>query len=62
MANFQLFFSVMFFYAILSYLLGPLIGYYAGGKTLNAAGSGFIVGSLVSIILWFVVGQKMVNK
>lgn len=52
----------MFFYAILSYLVCPIIGYYAGGKTLNAAGSGFIVGSLVSIILWFTIGEKMVNK
>ena len=62
MANFQLFLSVMFFYAIISYILGPMIGYYSGDKTVNAAGAGFVVGSLLSIVLWFTVGQKLVNK
>ena len=62
MANFQLFLSVMFFYAILTFLIGPLIGYYLGGKTLDSAGNGFIVGSVLSIVLWLVVGKKLVNK
>lgn len=62
MANFQLFLSVMFFYAILTFLIGPVIGYYVGGKTLDSAGNGFIVGSVLSIMLWLVVGKKLVNK
>jgi len=62
MANFQLFLSVMFFYAILTFLIGPVIGYYVGGKTLDSAGNGFLVGSLLSILLWLTVGKKLVNK
>jgi hypothetical protein len=62
MDNFQLFLSVMLFYAILTFLIGPLIGYYLGGKTLLSAGNGFIVGSLLSIVLWLVVGKNLVKK
>ena len=62
MADFQLFLGIMVFYAIISYVLGPMVGYYSGGRNYNAAGSGFVIGSLVSIVLWFSVGQKMINK
>jgi hypothetical protein len=59
--SFQLFLSIMLFYVFLSYVLGPLVFYYTMGKTLKSAGYGFIVGSLVSITLWFFVGSKMVH-
>lgn len=62
MANLQLFLSIMFFYAILTFLIGPIIGYYIGGKTLNSAGNGFIAGSVISVILWLVFGRKLVNS
>ena len=51
---------MMAFYAILSSIIGPLIFYYVGGKSLKVAGYGFVVFSIVSIILWFKYGQKMV--
>jgi hypothetical protein len=53
--------SVMAFYAVLTYLLFPAIAYLAFGKTLEAAGNGFIVGSIVSVILWRMVGMGMVK-
>jgi len=56
----QLFISIMVFYAIISYIIGPLVGYYLGGRTLTSAGTGFVVGSVISIILWYTYGQKIV--
>ena len=54
------FIGIMIFYVILSYLIGPLIGYYFLGKTTKAVGTGFVVGSVLSIILWYSYGSKMV--
>lgn len=51
----------MAFYAVLTYLLFPAIAYFLFGKTLEAAGNGFIVGSVVSVILWWSVGMGMVK-
>ena len=48
--------GVMAFYAVLTYILFPAIAYFLFGKTLEAAGNGFIVGSVVSVILWKVAG------
>jgi len=53
--------SVMAFYAVLTYLLFPAIAYFFFGKTLEAAGNGFIVGSVVSVVLWRMVGMGMVK-
>ena len=58
----QLFVSIMIFYIVLSYIIGPLLSYYFMGRTLTAAGYGFIAGSVLSIILWLSVGSKMVKK
>lgn len=58
----QLFFSIMAFYVFLSHVLGPLVFYYAIERSLTSAGNGFIAGSLVSIVLWLMVGSKMINK
>jgi hypothetical protein len=52
--------GIMAFYIVLSYLIGPIIFYYAFGKTLKSAGNGFIAGSLVSVVLWHFAGSKMV--
>jgi hypothetical protein len=51
---------IMIFYIFLSYLIGPVIGYFALGKSSSAAGTGFVIGSIISIILWYMVGSKMV--
>lgn len=53
--------GVMAFYAVLTYLLFPAIAYFLFGKTLEAAGNGFIVGSVASIVLWRMVGMGMVK-
>ena len=55
------FMMIMMFYIFLSYILGPIAGYYSMGKTVKAAGNGFVAGSVLSIILWYMVGQKMVK-
>lgn len=51
----------MAFYAVLTYILFPVIAYFLFGKTLEAAGNGFIVGSVVSVVLWRMVGMGMVR-
>ena len=53
--------GVMAFYAVLTYLLFPAIAYFLFGKTLEAAGNGFIAGSVVSVILWRMAGTMMVK-
>ncbi len=54
------FISIMFFYAILSCVLGPLLFYFLWKKSLKTAGYGFITGSVVSIFLWLSYGKKMI--
>ena len=54
------FLQIMVFYMFLSYVLGPVVFYYAFGRTLASAGNGFIVGSIVSVILWHFFGKKMI--
>jgi hypothetical protein len=53
MKGLQPFIGVMAFYAVLSYIVMPLIFFYFVEKTLMSAGNGFVVGSIVSILLWF---------
>jgi hypothetical protein len=52
----------MLFYIVLSYLIMPLVFYYAFGKTLLSAGNGFVAGSIASILLWYFYGSKMIKK
>lgn len=61
------FISIMFFYAILSYVLMPFVAYKGflpksiGSKgSLQTAGNGFIIGSVLSLGLWMTIGSKMV--
>ena len=58
----SLFLSIMVFYILLSYILGPLAFYYATDRSLTSAGNGFIVGSLLSIVLWLAYGSKMIQS
>jgi len=60
-SKFNTFLYIMTFYIFISYILGPIIFYYLIDKSLLSAGNGFIAGSILSIILWFMVGSKMVK-
>lgn len=53
--------GVMAFYAVITYLLFPVIAYFLFGKTLEAAGNGFIAGSVASVVLWKFYGFGMVK-
>jgi hypothetical protein len=50
----------MGFYILLSYVLFPAVFYYFIEKSLPSAGNGFVVGSVISIALWYYFGRKMV--
>lgn len=54
--------GIMFFYATLTYLIFPVVFYYAFGRTLASAGNGFVVGSLFSIVLWVAFGRHLVKS
>jgi len=57
--NIQTFIGIMAFYAVLTYIVFPLVFYYLGKKKLVNAGYGFVTGSVVSVVLWLIVGSKM---
>jgi len=52
MKGLQMFIAVMVFYAVLSCALMPVAFYYLGDRTLKSAGNGFLVGSVVTVMLW----------
>ena len=52
----KVFWQVMFFYALLSCVIMPLIGYKIKGEP--GLGQGYIAGSIVSVLLWLIVGKK----
>ena len=56
----QTFMGIMFFYALLTFLVFPVGFYYLVNKSLLSAGNGFIVGSLISIMLWLVYGRSLI--
>lgn len=60
-AGFNKFLSIMMFYILLSYVIGPAIFYYFVQKSLTSAGNGFVLGSVISIGLWYIAGSKMVH-
>jgi hypothetical protein len=55
----ETFIGIMAFYAVLTYIVFPLVFYYLGKKKLVNAGYGFVAGSVVSVVLWLTVGSKM---
>jgi hypothetical protein len=61
-AKTQTFIGIMIFYIVLSYIIFPIGFYYLVEKSLSSAGNGFVVGSIISIILWMNFGRKMVTK
>lgn len=60
-ANFQKFLSIMGFYILLSYVVFPAGFYYFVEKSLLSAGNGFVVGSIISVALWYSFGRNMVK-
>ncbi len=56
----QTFVGIMVFYFLLSYVLFPTGFYFWVEKTLVSAGNGFMVGSVISILLWLWVGKSLV--
>ena len=56
------FIYIMIFYIVLSYVIGPLIGWNVGKNKYENAGHGFVLASILSIILWYTVGLKRVNE
>ena len=56
----QMFIGIMAFYAAIAYIVFP-VGFYLIEKSLTSAGNGFIVGSVVSVILWLVVGKNLIK-
>ena len=61
-SNFMRYVQIMAFYVLISYILFPLIGYFMFGKTLQSAGNGFAIGSIVSIVLWYIYGRKLITS
>jgi hypothetical protein len=57
--NTKTFIGIMAFYAVLTYIVFPLVFYYLGKKKLVNAGYGFVAGSIVSVALWLTIGSKM---
>jgi hypothetical protein len=58
--QFNTFAGIMAFYAILTYVVFPMIYFLYVEKTLKGAGKGFILGSVISVLLWVLAGSKMV--
>ncbi len=52
--------GIMFFYVLLSYVLMPGFFFYFVEKSLKSAGNGFVLGSVLSIVLWVTFGSKMI--
>ena len=59
--KFTMFMQIMLFYILLSYVIMPSAFYFYNGKSLAAAGNGFVVGSILSLIMWYVAGKNMIK-
>jgi hypothetical protein len=52
-----MFWQIMLFYALLTFLIMPLIFQRINGPA--GLGQGYVAGSILSLILWFSVGKKL---
>ena len=52
--------QIMLFYILLTFFIMPLLFYYFVKKSDASAGNGFVVGSILSLLLWLFYGSKMV--
>ena len=55
-----MFMQIMLFYFFISFIFFPLSFYYLRYKTVESLGQGYVIGSLLSILLWFSVGKYMI--
>lgn len=55
------FIQIMMFYVLLSFILFPLLSYYVFDNTLESAGNGYVVGSIISLLLWQFYGKKLIK-
>lgn len=55
------FIGIMLFYIFISYIIFPTAFFYLVERTVSSAGNGFIIGSLLSIVLWLSVGKAMIR-
>jgi hypothetical protein len=46
----------------LSYVVGPMIAYHLVGKNADSIGTGLVIGSILSIMMWYKYGIYMVEK
>jgi len=53
---------IMVFYMFLSYVVGPMIAYHLVGKNADSIGTGLVIGSILSIMMWYKYGIYMVEK
>lgn len=60
MKGFNAFLGTMLFYILLSYVIMPLAFYYFLDNTLMSAGNGFVVGSLLSVVLWYTFRSQII--
>lgn len=61
-SNVTQYLKIMIFYVFISYIIFPLSGYFIFGKSLQSAGHGFVLGSIISIILWYSYGRNLIHK
>ena len=54
------FLRIMLFYIFISYIVFPVGFYYAFNHSLKNAGLGYVIGSIISILLWQFYGSKMI--
>ncbi len=57
--------QVMLFYAVLACVVAPMIGWKLGkdqNDSIEKAGHAFVIGSIVSVLLWYTYGVKKVKE
>ena len=59
MNKFHMFVAIMAFYAFVTFILFPYL-FYSRKNTLESAGNGFVAGSVLSVVLWFMIGRSMI--
>ena len=55
-----MFMQIMLFYFFITFLFFPVALYYARYRTIEDAANGYVIGSLISILLWFSFGRYMI--
>jgi hypothetical protein len=55
------FIQIIIFYGIITLIIGPFIGYQIRNN-FEDAGHGFVIGSIICIILWELYGRKIFEE